>query len=311
MRLEFQDKDSFSYAKSAWDWVNKVDINRFTVVTEPDQCYKGDNRSPYLVKDIQFDANKLTASLHAEEKDWADVADEFHLKLRHEYVDPDTANITHPHLHRRDDKVMDISHSFNQNLFSFGKDSSETAGLSLSADAEISTGGHIIADFDIEKKLGFIPTDVKINIHPQGVHGDFLLKLKADGHLGKGLDYTLKPEIEIPVSALNIKGILEVGPFVTMGVHLGATGITGTAELSTGARATIDDSAEVKVKLRHPDENSISGWTPHFEKIEPQFSANIGGSVRAWAELGVEIKVEVFGREFTPTLRIFSVICVY
>jgi hypothetical protein len=294
MILAFDDQDSFSYAQSAWSWVDKEDVNKFTLVTEPDQCYVGDNRSPFLVESIQFDPNTLSAKLKAEEKEWKDIAHSFKLHVGHEYIDPSTANVTHPHLKRAGNKVMDMTHSFNSELFNYAKDSKETAGMALSANAEITTGGSIISDFDIETKF-FIPVDLSITIHPQALHADFLLTLNADGTLGKGLDYALKPEIEIPVGALNIKKILEIGPFVTMGVHLGASGLEGTSTVTTGARATVEDAAKVQVKLRHPEENGISGWTPKFEKIAPEFSATIGGSLRAWAELGITIKAEAFG----------------
>lgn len=293
MNLVFKDMDSFSYAQSAWDWVNKEDINKFTLVTEPNQCYDGDNRSPYLVRDITFDPQTLTARLHAEEKEWADIAHTFKLHLGHEYINPISVNVTHPHL-KRGDHVLDLTHDFNLPLFNFGPD--ETPGISLSADAQISTGGQIISDFDIETKW-FIPRDVKLSIRPQGLQALFQLNLQANGKLGKDLDYALKPEIEIPVMALNIKGILEIGPFVTMGVHLGASALEGTASFKTGARAFIEDTASVNVQLRHPEENGISGWTPRFEKLDTEISASIHGSVKAWAELGIIIKAEAFGSE--------------
>ncbi|ORX97005.1 hypothetical protein BCR34DRAFT_173578 [Clohesyomyces aquaticus] len=296
MVMEFSDKNTFKYAKGAWDWVNKKANNTFTLVTSPNQCYQGDDRSPYLVTDIKFDDAKLKASLTAQEKEWKDIAHTFHLKLGHEFVDPEHANQTHPKLMRmkRDTKTMDISHTLSQNLFHFAKDSGDTAGLDLSADAQITTAGQIIADLDVKTTL-WIPTDVNINIHPQGVHGDFTLNLKADGTLGKALDWKLA-EIDIPVEALKIGKLLEIGPFVTLGVHVGSTQLTGTANVVTGARANIDDSAKVTVDLRHPDQNAVSGWTPKFEPIPPTFSAEISGGVKAWAEIGIQLKADVFGK---------------
>jgi hypothetical protein len=81
-----------------------------------------------------------------------------------------------------------------------------------------------------------------------------------------------------------------------MGVHLGASALSGTASVQTGARASIDDSASINLKLRHPEDNGISGWTPHFEKLDTEISASIHGSVKAWAELGITIKAEAFGK---------------
>jgi hypothetical protein len=87
-----------------------------------------------------------------------------------------------------------------------------------------------------------------------------------------------------------------------MGVHLGSTALEGTASVTTGAKASIEDSARVNLKLREPEDNSISGWTPQFEKLDTEITASIHGSVKAWAELGITIKAEVLGSMFmTPT----------
>lgn len=300
--LEFSDMDALSYAKSAWKWIDDADVNHFVLVTEPDMCYKGDNRSPYLVSAIKFDDAKLSAEITAEEKPWDEVAQEFNLNLGHEYVDPAGANITHPHLARRGDddgKQMDISHTFTGNLFNFAKDSKETAGMALGADLELTTEGSIIADFDIIKsKFLKIPEDAKLTIHPQGVNALMKLSLNLDGKLGKDFQWDMKPEIEIPIQALKIKGILEVGPFITMGIHFGSSALEGTGTMSVGAKAKVKDDAKVDVRLAKPDENNISGWQPDFEKVDPAFSAEISGDVRAWNELGVQLKVEVLGSKY-------------
>ena len=297
--MEFMDADSLKYAKSAWKWIDDADINHFTLVTEPDMCFKGDNRSPYLVSGIKFDDATLTAEIAAEEKEWDDIAQSYNLNLSHEYVDPATANVTHPHLTRRgDDSKMDISHTFNGELFNFAKDSKETAGMALQANLELTTEGSIIADFDIKKNWLGIPNGVSLKIHPQGVTGLMKLSLNVDGKLGKELQWDMKPEIEIPVQALKIAKILEVGPFITMGVHFGSSALEGTSEMSIGAKAKIKDEAKIELDMTEPEKNSFDGWQPDFEKIDPAFSAEVGGNVRAWSELGVQIKAEIFGSKY-------------
>lgn len=309
MILEFSDDESMNYAKSAWKWIDNADINHFTLVTEPNMCFQGDDRSPYLVSAIKFDDAKRTAEITAVEKEWDDVAKSYHLNLSHEYVDPATANVTHPHLARRGDDgtKMDISNTFNGNLFEYAKDSKQTAGMGLSADLELTTEGSIIADFDVKYKFLKFPSDVKLTIHPQGVAGTMKVTLNADGKLGKELQYDMKPEIEIPVQALKIAKLIEIGPFITMGVHFGSSALEGTSQMSVGAKAKIKDEAKVDVTMSNPQENSISGWQPDVEKIDPAFSAEIGGNIRAWSELGVQIKAEIFGSECILGLLLQSV----
>jgi hypothetical protein len=294
--LEFSDVESLSYAKSAWKWIDDADVNHFTLVTEPDMCYKGDNRSPYLVSAIKFNDATLTAEITAEEKPWSEIAKNFKLSLGHEYVDPATANITHPHLMSRGEggNTMDIAHTFNGNLFNYAKDSPETAGMAMKADLEVTTGGNIIADFDIERG-GFLnaPNGAKLSIHPQGVNAIMKLLLDVDGKLGKDFQWAMTPEIEIPIQALNIKNILEVGPFVTLGIHFGSTALEGTGKMSVGTKAKVKDDAKFDVSFTKPEDNSISGWSPDFEKVDPTFDSSIPGNVRAWTELGIQMKVEV------------------
>jgi hypothetical protein len=298
--LEFSDKDSLAFAQSAWTWIDKNDVNHFTLVTEPNQCYEGDDRSPYLVSTVKFDEATLTATIDAVEKEWHEVSEEFTLHLGHEYVDPATVNVTHPHLRRRGDggTTMDIAHSFNAELFNFAKDSSETAGMALSANAEMTTAGSLVADFDIVKKYGLVPDDISIKIRPQDVKADLLLRLNLDGTLGKPFDWNMTPEIEIPVGALNIKRLLEIGPFVTVGVHFGSSTLAGTGDMSVGVRGKLKNEAEVSVKLRHPEENSINNWQPDFEKIDPVFSSEINGDVRAWSELGIRIQAKALNSKY-------------
>ena len=311
MVLEFADADSLKYAKSAWKWIDDADINHFTLVTEPNMCYKGDNRSPYLVSAIKFDDAKLTAEVTAEEKPWDEVAQSFKLNLGHEYVPPATANISHPHLARRGDDgtQMDISHTFSGNLFNYAKDSKETAGMALSADLELTTGGSVIADFDVQRNWIGFPDDAILTVHPQGVNALMKLSLTTDGKLGKELQWDMKPEIEIPVQALKIAGVIEIGPFITMGVHVGSSALEGTSTVTVGGKAKIKDDAKVDVRLTKPEENSINGWQPDFEKIDPAFSAEIGGNIRAWSELGVQIKAEIFNSKLPSYFQNYNVFC--
>ena len=121
--------------------------------------------------------------------------------------------------------------------------------MALQANLELTTEGSIIADFDIKKNWLGIPNGVSLKVHPQGVTGLMKLSLNADGKLGKELQWDMKPEIEIPVQALKIAKVLEVGPFITMGVHFGSSALEGTSEMSIGAKAKIKDEAKIELDM--------------------------------------------------------------
>ncbi|KAF2876394.1 hypothetical protein BDV95DRAFT_602381 [Massariosphaeria phaeospora] len=296
MAIEFSDKESFDHAKAMWSWVDEKDINHFTLVTEPNQCHDGDNRSPYLVESIQFDDANLKAIVKADEKEWSEMAHTFRLQVNHEFVEPSTADVTHPHLTRRgkEGKPFDITTSFNGELFKFGNDSGETTGLELTANAEVALRGKIIADFDID--VGFFKIkSAKLTIRPQDVSVDFLLSLNAAGKLGKKFEYTAA-EIEIPISGFSIFKVLEIGPQVNMGINFASSAIEGHASIKAGARAKINNAAFVDVNMADGHDNKIEGWKPDTEPIAPEISAEIGANVRAWAEIAVQFEASAFDK---------------
>ncbi|KAF2645738.1 hypothetical protein P280DRAFT_545663 [Massarina eburnea CBS 473.64] len=299
MILEFNDKDQFTYAQKKWQWIDEKDPNHFVLVTEESQCYAGDDRSPYLVKNIVFDDSKLTATVDGEERPWAEVAQEFDLNVGHTYVDPATVNVTHPQLlkHKREDKKFSLAMSYDKPIFEYKKDSKETAGMRISANAKIETGGNMIADFSIHKsKIMKIPEGVDITIKPQGAWGQLLLTLQLDGKLGKAFDWSLKPNIGIPVGGFKIANIVEIGPIAEMGLHFGSTALEGVATFSTGAKAKLKDSAVATFKMNDKSKNGVNNdWAPTFEKVDPRFTAEIKGGVKAWAELSFKVKAEALG----------------
>jgi hypothetical protein len=309
--LEFNEKSLYDSAHSKWLWLDAKPINHFILVTEAGQCYSSDDRSPYTVKGIKWDDSKLTATIDGEERPWEEVADEFDLKVSHTYVDPATVNITHPHLmHKRDDKTFDLKLDWNKPLFEFKKDSKESAGLGISANAHVTTGGSLLVDFEATKKHKLsLPSGVDIKIHPKGAWGQLLLSLQLDGKLGKPIDWELPAKIQIPVGGFSIFNIVTIGPIVEMGIHFGTTALEGVATFSTGAKAKLKDSAEATFSMKDSSKNGVNNdWEPSFEQVDPRFSAEIKGGVKAWAELSFKVEAVALGCEsiFPSPHSVFS-----
>ncbi|KAF1958082.1 hypothetical protein CC80DRAFT_534543 [Byssothecium circinans] len=304
MSMTFSDKAGFDAAQKKWKWVDEKDINHFIIITEMDQCYKGDDRSPYLVKSVAFDEATLTAKVDGAEQPWKDVVKKASLKISNEYVNPDTVNVTHPHLIRRDSSKLSLAMSKSVTLFDWKKDSKETAGLGIKANVHVQTGGAIMTDLDLEwgKAFGFIPSPIpegiKADLKPSGLWGSILLGLELDGKLGKEINFA-GAEIEIPVAGFKIAKIISIGPMAGVGVHFGSSAIEGHAQVSVGSKAKIPDSAVAHFESKDKSKNKLDGWKPTFEKLEPRFTAEIKAGLKAWAELSFKVKAEAldFGFE--------------
>jgi hypothetical protein len=302
MSMTFNDKASFDAAQSKWKWVDEKDINHFILITEMDQCYKGDDRSPYLVNGVTWDEATLTAKVDGAEQPWKDVVSTGHLKINSEYVDPSKANVTHPQLIRRDGKKLSLNYDKSFTLFDYKKDSKESAGLGIKANVHLQTGGAIMTDLDVEFKkiLGVptIPKGIKADMKPQGLWGSILLGLELDGKLGKPIDFA-GAEIDIPVAGFSIAKIISVGPMASIGVHFGSTAIEGTAQVSVGTKAKIPDNSVAHYESSDKNKNKLDGWKPEFEKLDPRFTAEVKAGMKAWAELSFKVKASAldFGFE--------------
>ncbi|KAF2183277.1 hypothetical protein K469DRAFT_751568 [Zopfia rhizophila CBS 207.26] len=183
---------------------------------------------------------------------------------------------------------MDLSKQFNQNLFDFGKDK---YGMKIKADAQVKTGGKLIADIDVKVK-NFAPEYMRMKVHPKGLHATLMLALTADGRLGKEIVFEL-PAIEVPVAGINLKGLVSLGPKVHLGVNFGTTALEGTATASIGAKASIPDSSVINIDALKKEGNNLSGWKPSMEKIDPQFSAEIRGGVTAYVDLSLMLEASI------------------
>ncbi|KAF2008797.1 hypothetical protein BU24DRAFT_497701 [Aaosphaeria arxii CBS 175.79] len=140
------------------------------------------------------------------------------------------------------------------------------------------------------------PETVEVSVRPEGMEAFFKLSIKAKGKLGNGLDFVMNPEIEIGFTPFRIKNLLELGPFLVIGVHVGADELKGDCGFTVGAKGHIDNKAKLYMNMLDTSKNENSGWDPNFEKVEPDFNGTITGTLKAWMEWSLVMKAEVFGK---------------
>lgn len=289
LTMVFNDKNDFAVVQKRWKWVDEKDPNNFIIVTEMDQCYKGDDRSPYAVKSMKFDEATLTVSVDASEQPW-EIIKTGEIQITNEYVDPATQKQTHPQLIRRAE-TLDLGFTKSITLFDWKKDSKETAGLGIKANVHVITAGAIVADINL-KWGGLLGASFKgftADFKPKGLSGSLVASIDVDGKLGKAIDFA-GPEWDIPIGGFSIAKVFSVGPVAGVGVHFGSTAIEGTATVSVGAKGKIPDSAVAHFDSDDKSKNKVDGWKPSFEKIDPRLTAEVKAGLKAWAELSFKLK---------------------
>lgn len=258
--MTFSQKADFDAAQKRWKWVDEKDVNNFILVTEMEQCYKGDDRSPYLVKSMAFDEATLSVNVDGTEQPW-EVVKTGQIKITNQWVDPTTVAQTHPQLVRRGEKTLNLAMDKSFTLFDWKKESKDTAGLGIKANVHLQTGGAILADIDLkwEGKIIKTPKGFTADFKPRDLFGQIILGLEVDGKLGKPINFDAAA-IDIPVGGFSIAKIISVGPMAGVGIHFGSTAIEGTAQVSVGAKAKIPNNAIAHFESQDSKKNKVKTY---------------------------------------------------
>ncbi|KAF2264358.1 hypothetical protein CC78DRAFT_495182 [Lojkania enalia] len=293
--LTFIDDATFAHAQQVWDWVNGADNHSFVSVAGAGDCGDNVDRKPFVVSSIAYDEEANKATLSAEWDDWKTIAHSYDLVVGSIAESSEAAGKM-----RRDiDKTstIDFNHDFP---FSF---TISANGLSASlACTDCSSKGEFDMEFKISQKL-FIPTGASMKIKPKGVSAIAQVKLSGSGSVTDALTKEFEI-IKIPVSALSIPGILDLGPFLTVSVGAELLGISLTAGITGGATAKLDDAAILEVDLLDPEKNTFSGWEPTVDTVDVKVDASISGGVAIFLKPSIELKAEALGTGFEIGLNL-------
>jgi hypothetical protein len=151
-------------------------------------------------------------------------------------------------------------------------------------------------EFKISQKL-FIPTGASMKIKPKGVSAIAQIKLSGSGDLTGSLskDFDI---IEIPISALTIPGVLDLGPFLTLAVGYEIGPISLSAGIQSGASMKLSDDAILEADLLNPEENKFSGWEPEVDALPVRVDAAITGAAAVFLKPKLELQAEALGKGF-------------
>lgn len=285
--MTFEDNATFAYAQRTWDWVNGADNHSFVMVAGPGDCGNNTDRIPFIISTITYDEVANAAVLNARQSTWQAIAHTYDLVVGS--VGPNPSNPSN--LEERD-ITKGTSIDFNHGLpFSLALSSGPFESSLACTDCR-TTG-----QFDIEFRISqtfFVPTGASMKISPKGVSAVGQVKLSGSGQLASPLTKTFDL-LSVPISALNIPGVLEFGPFLAVAVGASLSPVSLSGGIKAGAKASLSDDAVLNMDLLNPAANSFSGWLPEVETMGVSADISVTTTFSVFLQPSIEIRAEALG----------------
>lgn len=134
-----------------------------------------------------------------------------------------------------------------------------------------------------------------MTLRPRSVSAIASMKLSGSVQVVDSLTKTFDL-LSIPLVGLNIPGIFNLGPFLTISLGAQLVGISVTAGVTSGAKGSLSDDAVVEMNLLDPSENTFSGWEPNVELLETSVDGSISGETQAFLQGSLELKADALGK---------------
>lgn len=283
--MTFEEDAAFAYAQATWDWVNGADNHSFVMVAGPGDCGSNPNRIPFMVSCIQYNETTNTALLSVNQSDWKSIAHSFDLVVGSTGQDSSTD------VRARDitkNTAIDFNHDFPFSLaLSKGPLDAKLACTNCS------TTGQFAIEFRVSQKF-LVPTGASMKIVPQGISAIGQVKLSGSGELTEPISKTFDI-LSIPLSALNIPGVLEFGPFLAVAVGASLSPVSLSGGISAGATASFSNDAVLSVDLLDSTKNTFQGWTPNVKSLGVTVDASVTTTFGVFLQPSVEIRAEALG----------------
>ncbi|KAF2003496.1 hypothetical protein P154DRAFT_617760 [Amniculicola lignicola CBS 123094] len=192
--------------------------------------------------------------------------------------------------------TLDLTTSFNPPLFTVDRNE---FGIGVTAGPKLATGGKLVAL--VEVKVSFDkPSLIRLKVTPDNIFASAEFEITADGTLNKKLLQTLgEKNIPVPGAAINVPGLLELGPFVTIAVKAGIERMEAKqAKFHVGARADIPADSIILVDFIDNTKNQFNGWNPKLTQIGPDFTGELNGELTTFLSLSLNFKASLLGGKF-------------
>lgn len=282
--MSFKEEQAFTYAEHAWQWVNDMGNRTFVLIVGKGCCKWNTNRLPFIISKVTSDENTKTMKLHGKGSSWLEIAHTYELNIGKQRASTSTA---------RRDIDRSASLEFNHVIpVKSGRLPDDNIDVTWEC-ADCSTQGAFELDFHVKTVAG-IPKTGSLHLSPNGVSATFMPRLALDGDLKD----QKSGEIDlgrIPITGISIPGgILNIGPQMVFSLGYVIGPLTGSATVTAGITANLDDSAEVSIDLESRSVDS-DGWTPSVEAIPMSVDAELEGEIELYPKASLQISAQVIG----------------
>ncbi|EXJ68781.1 uncharacterized protein A1O5_07712 [Cladophialophora psammophila CBS 110553] len=307
--LRFSTQQTFKAAKASFDWVNGGTNRTFILVGDSAVCHTSNRRIPWAISHATFDATNRAIHLTAVQKKWVEAASAFTIDF----------GVANPGLQRRrigfdkaGEAIFDLSHPWPTEMLRFLY---PNPLIKINVDCEdcgikgsLAVHGHvkwtILDGFEI----------FELRAEPRGVEAGVHLKMEMSGKADAAIfdlpSYD-KPVATIPVpGGFEIPDILKLGPTMDVGVSFEVDSIEGEATITTGATASIPDTALAKVDFavdgaaEFADKSEFYDWWPEFEVDPFGIDAQLGIGLKFSVVFNVSLGVSLFPDFKLPWVKV-------
>lgn len=283
LTMNFEDEEAYRYGAKVWNWVNDADDHSFVLVAGRGHCQWNEDRLPFSIKDVEFDDASNTIKAIGKVTNWANATHSYELFVGGRRAASKKRDLD-------DSYTFDISADLPLNHATFGLGDAE---LEYTCDG-CGTRGEFEFDFHIKTEY-LIPVDVELLISPHEVEAVFEPEVKLSANLTGGIDESISLG-KIPIGGVSIAGgILDLGPEIAFDFVYSLGPLEGSAGLSGGGSASLEDGAALKLDLLDPAV-AASGWTPQFSSKPLTLDAALSGSAKIGIDCGIVLSLAALGK---------------
>ncbi|KAF4634238.1 hypothetical protein G7Y89_g3873 [Cudoniella acicularis] len=300
LALTFTSPDTYAKAIKDWSWVNFSQNRTFIMLVNYGNCSADSGRKPWLVNWANYDNRTNTVEFNATQKTWSDLQTGYTIQWGQNAgpTAPDNSTAVakrsifgkldphwNPSMH------IDVNHDFSKNLYT-----KNYKGVNFKIDcANCGTKGRFNFAGHIKTTLRhpLTPSEMTMSVTPAGVEADLGLSLNINGKLASAWadEATF---LEIPIEAIHIPDLLQVGPELTLSAGFSMQTIEGSATVSTGLTAKIPDSSIFFVDFLNSKNNKNNGWKPTLSTQPINVDAQINAGLDVYMKLAANLDCTVF-----------------
>lgn len=175
-------------------------------------------------------------------------------------------------------------------------------GIGFEAGPEFESGGNIVGLVEVKIQADK-PSIFRVKVTPENIFAQAKYVVDADGTLKENFEKEIAgTTIPVPGAAIDIKGLIHIGPSVYAGLWAGIPKLEAKqAHFEVGAIARIPKDSVILLDIVNSKNNKVKGWTPNIEQIGPKFTGDLQGELAMWVSLALKFDANIFGGkcEFT------------